>query len=155
GSISSPLWGRTKVGGRSPRHGACPVRSPRPCAGSPPTLTLPHKGGREIATTSAGVHALCNIIFSIPQPWAGSGWPLGACKSRNSKTRQRGFRRRNPPLARRFGKTPRWRVGLVLSATHSLGQVAALGSLKQVVVQCGLSRLWMPILGLLLVPACC
>src|SRR5208283_1528657 len=39
-----PLWGRTKVGGRSPRHGACAVRSPRPCAGSPPTLTLPHKG---------------------------------------------------------------------------------------------------------------
>jgi hypothetical protein len=64
------------VGGRSPRCGACAVRSATPCAASPPTLTLPHNGGREIATKTAGVHAVCKIISSAPQPWAGMWLPL-------------------------------------------------------------------------------
>ena len=42
----------------------CAVRCSRHGTRSPPTLTLPHNGGRESATKSAGGRALYKIIFS-------------------------------------------------------------------------------------------
>jgi hypothetical protein len=103
-----PLWGRIKVGGRSPRYGACAACSARPCAGSPPTLTLPHNGGRETATTSAGVHALCKIILSTPGPEL---YVAAPSERANSAT---------PKLARRVslglasGKGLEWSSGRIL-----------------------------------------
>jgi len=70
-----PVWGRIKVGGRSPRYGVSAVRCLRPGTRTPPTLTLPHNGGRENPAQPAGVRAPYKVILSTHHPGgAGRVW---------------------------------------------------------------------------------
>jgi hypothetical protein len=70
------------VGGWPARFGTEAFRSLRPVARSPPTLALPHNGGRERAPESAVVWGLCKIIFSTHQGctlgWVSSALQAGA-----------------------------------------------------------------------------